>query len=145
MGTSLGIISYEWYLKSPIFSIHGLLRHLHLSRGLRHPPNECLRYDSKQSDGEVPVMHELWGIQGTPSLTSLTGPLYPGVVVPDRFLFMGPLKLNYVLIENWILCSGTIFDIETVLTLIWIVWHLTVCKQKLYFIETVLVDLELYD
>ena len=26
------------------------------------PPNECLGYDIKQSDGEVPVMLELWGI-----------------------------------------------------------------------------------
>ena len=25
-------------------------------------PNECLGYDSKQSDGEVPVMLEFWGL-----------------------------------------------------------------------------------
>ena len=30
-------------------------------------------YDAKQSDGEAPVMLELWGMQSTPSLTSLTG------------------------------------------------------------------------
>ena len=26
------------------------------------PPNKCLIYDTKQSDGEVPVMLELWGM-----------------------------------------------------------------------------------
>ena len=38
-------------------------------------PNECSGYDSKQSDGEVPVMLELWGMQSTPSLPLLPGPL----------------------------------------------------------------------
>ena len=32
--------------------------------------NECPGYDTKQSDGEVPVMLELWGMRSTPSLTS---------------------------------------------------------------------------
>ena len=31
------------------------------------PTNECPRYDTKQSDGEVPAMLELWGMQSTPS------------------------------------------------------------------------------
>ena len=31
------------------YRIHGLL----ICRGVRHPPNECPVYDSKQSDGEV--------------------------------------------------------------------------------------------
>ena len=30
--------------------------------GVRPPTNECPVYDTKQSDGEVPVMLELWGI-----------------------------------------------------------------------------------
>ena len=34
--------------------IHQLL----LCIGLRHPTNECPGYDTKQSDGEVPVMLE---------------------------------------------------------------------------------------
>ena len=37
-------------------------------------PNECSRYDTKQFDGEVPVIMELWGMQSTPSL-----PLLPGL------------------------------------------------------------------
>ena len=38
-------------------------------------PNECPRYDTKQSDGEVPVMLELWGIWSTPSWSLLPAPL----------------------------------------------------------------------
>ena len=48
------------------------------------PPNECPGYDTKQSDGEVPAMLELWGMRSTPSLPSLPGPLGPGVVAPDK-------------------------------------------------------------
>ena len=47
------------------------------------PTDECSGHDTKQSDGEVPVMLELWGIRSTPSLLSLPGPLWPGVVTPD--------------------------------------------------------------
>ena len=43
-----------------------------------------LVYDSKQSDGEVPAMLELWGMRSTPSLPLLSGPLWPGVVAPDK-------------------------------------------------------------
>ena len=32
-------------------------------------------FDYKQSDGEVPVMLEFWGMRSTPSLPSLPGPL----------------------------------------------------------------------
>ena len=49
-----------------------------------NPPNECPRYDNKQSDGEVPAMLELWRMRSTPSLPSLPGPLWPGVVAPDK-------------------------------------------------------------
>ena len=57
---------------------------LHLCRGVRPPPNECPGYDTKQSDGEVPATLELWGMRSTPSLPSLPGPLWPGVVAPDK-------------------------------------------------------------
>ena len=53
------------------------------------PPNECPGYDTKESDGEVPAVLELWGMRSTPSLPSLPGPLWPGVVAPDRALSMG--------------------------------------------------------
>ena len=45
-------------------------------------------------------MLELWGIQSTPSLPSLPGPLWPGVVSPDRALCMGQIELNCVLMLN---------------------------------------------
>ena len=61
------------------------------SAGGKTPPphNECPGYDTKQSDGEVPAVLELWGMQSTPLLPSLPGPLWPGVVAPDRALSMG--------------------------------------------------------
>ena len=64
---------------------------LHLCRGVRppHPTNKCPGYDAKQSDGEVPAVLELWGMWSTPSLPLLPGPLWPGVVAPDRALSMG--------------------------------------------------------
>ena len=62
--------------------------------------NECPRYDTKQSDGEVPVMQELWETQSSPSLPLLPGLLCPGVVAPDRVLSMGQIELNCVLMLN---------------------------------------------
>ena len=38
------------------------------------PHNACPGYDTKQSDGEVPVMLELWGIWSTASLPLLQVP-----------------------------------------------------------------------
>ena len=35
-------------------------------------PNECPGYDTKQSDGEAPVILELWGIQSFPSRLTKT-------------------------------------------------------------------------
>ena len=64
--------------------------------------NECPRYDTKKSDSEAPAMLELWGMQSTPSLQSLSSPLYPRVGAPYSVLSMGQIEL---------------FD------------HLTVCKQ----------------
>ena len=39
-------------------------------------------------------MLELWGMQSTSLLPSLPGPLWPGVVAPDRVLSMGQIELN---------------------------------------------------
>ena len=63
---------------------HNQLFHKYL-----HLCNECPGYDTKQSDGEFPVIPGLWGIRNTPSLPLLPGPLWPGVVAPDRVLSMG--------------------------------------------------------
>ena len=59
------------------------------AEGMTPTPNECPRYDTKQSDGEVPGVLERWGVQSTPSLPSLPGPLWVGVLAPDRALSMG--------------------------------------------------------
>ena len=66
------------------------IHQLHLCREVRPPPtNACPGYDTKQSDGEVPVMLELFGMRSTPSLPLLPGPLWPGMIAPDRALSMG--------------------------------------------------------
>ena len=79
----------------PFILFIGLL----LCRGVK-PPNEFSGYDTKQSNGEVPVMLELWGMRSTPSLPSLAGRLWLGVVAPERVLSMGQIKLNCVLMQN---------------------------------------------
>ena len=73
-----------------------------LCKGVWALPNKCPGYDTKQPDGEVPVMLELWQMRSTPSLPSLTGPIRPGVVLTDRALPMGQIELNCVLMLNWI-------------------------------------------
>ena len=52
---------------------------LYLCRGIRPSPI---------SDGEDPMMLELWGLRSTPSLPLLPGPLWPGMVAPDKALSM---------------------------------------------------------
>ena len=42
----------------------------------------------------------LQGMQSTPSLPSLPGPLWPGVEAPDRVLSMGEIIQNCVLMLN---------------------------------------------
>ena len=39
-------------------------------------------------------MLELWGMRSNPSLPSLPGPLWHGVVAPDRVLSMGQIELK---------------------------------------------------
>ena len=53
-----------------------------------------LIYDINQSDGEVLVMLELWGMRVTPSLPSVPSLLC--IVAPDRVLFIGQIELNCV-------------------------------------------------
>ena len=60
------------------------IHRLHLCTGVRSPPTS----DTKQSDGEVTVMLEHWGMSSTPPLPLLPGPLRPGIVAPDRALSM---------------------------------------------------------
>ena len=47
------------------------------------PPMSILYITFKWSDGEAPVMLELWRMQSTPLLPPLSGPLWLGVIEPD--------------------------------------------------------------
>ena len=72
------------------------------AEGERPSPQRVSWYDTKQSDGEVPVMFELWGMRSTLLLPSLPGSLWPGVVAPDK----GPIyrlnRINGIFMLNWI-------------------------------------------
>ena len=57
------------------YSLFGIFLHISLPSQHLYPLKS-----PKQSDGEVPVMLELWGMWSIPSLLSLPGPLWPGVV-----------------------------------------------------------------
>ena len=92
-----------WLLSRLGCIIHRLL----FCRGVS-PRTEYPGYDIKQSDGEAPVMLELWGIPSIPSLPLLLGQLWPGVVALDRVLSMGQIELNCVLVLNWIAWNRTV-------------------------------------
>ena len=67
----------------------------------------CAGYETKQSDVEVPVMSELWGMQSTPSF--LPGPLWPGMVRPDGVLSMYWIDQKCVLMLNRIAWNRIVF------------------------------------
>ena len=54
--------------------------------------NKRPAYDIKQSDAEAPIMLDLGGIRSTSPLPSLPCLLWPGVVVPERVLFMDRIE-----------------------------------------------------
>ena len=70
--------------------------------------HQCPGYETKQSVGDVPVMLKLCGIRRALSLSSFPGLLWPGVVAPDRVQSMGQIKLNCVLMLNWINLNRTV-------------------------------------
>ena len=89
-----------------------------LSREGKSPPpsNKCPRYEIKQSNGEAPVMLELWGMQSNPSLPPLPCPFWSGVVPPDRILFVNQIGLYDILTMktnntlNWIVRDRTVWS-----------------------------------
>ena len=95
--------SIKWVLCSLLCPVGWGCRihRLHLCKEVR-PTNEFPAYDTKQSDGKVPLILELWGIQSTPSLPLLPGPLRPGVVAPDTGPIYGLDRTNGILMLNWI-------------------------------------------
>ena len=70
---------------------------LHLCREFK---KTTPRYDIKPFDGKAPVILELWRMWSTPLLPSLPGPLWPGVVAPDRVLIYGSNRTVWHL--NWV-------------------------------------------
>ena len=72
---------------------------MHLCKAVTRPPPQQ-GYDTKQFDDQVPVMLERWGMQSTPSLPSLQGPLWSGEVAIDRVLSMGQNKPGVVAPES---------------------------------------------
>ena len=67
-------------------------------------------------------MLELWEVLSSPLLPSLPGPIWAEMVAPERVVSMGQIKLNSVLILNWIAWNRTVS-------------YLNVCKQKIYSTE----------
>ena len=120
-------------------------------------PNECLGYNAKQSEGEVSVTLKLWVMQITPSLPSLPGQFWPGVVAPDRALSMGKIQLNRVLMLSWIAWNITVlaFNLRInanlnclICNCFWklnrIVWNITVFILKLYLRWTELFEIDMF-
>ena len=85
------------------------IHRLFFRRRVRPPhANECLGYDLKQLDGEIPVMLEFWGMRSIHSLPSLPGSLWLEAVAPDRVLSMDQIELNCVFMLNWIVWNRTV-------------------------------------
>ena len=70
---------------------------------------ECSGYDTTQSDGEVPVMLELWGMPNIPLLPQLPGLLWPGAVAPDKAIYVGKIELNCELFERGLIWFGLVW------------------------------------
>ena len=70
--------------------------------------NECPVFATIQSDGEASVMLELWEMQSSPLLPSLSGPLFLGIIAPDRLLRIGQIELKCVRMLNWIVWHRTV-------------------------------------
>ena len=66
-------------------------------------------YDSKQSECDVSVTQDIWGMQSTYLLPSLPGPLWPRVVAPDKVESMGQIERNSGLMLNWIVWNKTVY------------------------------------
>ena len=57
-------------------------------------------YDTKQSDGEAPIMLQLREMWSTPSFTSLPDPLWPGAAALKWVLSIGRNELNSEIMLN---------------------------------------------
>ena len=69
------------------------IHQLYHCRGVRPTHKDCPGYVTKQSYGEAHVILEFRGMQSSPSLPSLPGPLWSRVVASDRDLSMDEMEL----------------------------------------------------
>ena len=74
--------------------------------------NECPVYDKIHSNGEVPVMLDLWEMGSTLSLPLFRGPVRPRVATRNRVLSMGQIELICVFMLNWIAWNRTIITFK---------------------------------
>ena len=100
--TWMGTVDRRKYRTKPLPSRLGLQNTPTVSQKRGKTHSGCRGYDTKQFDGEVPVMLEFGAIQMTPSLSSLPGPHWPEMEAPVSIFSMGKIGLNYVLVLNWI-------------------------------------------
>ena len=81
--------------------IHWLL----LCRRVRPPhPTSVLIYDTKQSDGEVPILLELWGRWSTPLLPLLPGLQWLRVEAPDKGPIYGLNRTKLWFLDFTVFC-----------------------------------------
>ena len=91
LATHTGPLHPSYYLLSA--QLTGVVEYTDCISAERYdPPNKCSRYDIKQSYGEALAL-KLQGMWSIPSLPLLPGPHKPGVVAPNRLLFMGQIEL----------------------------------------------------
>ena len=94
---------------------------------------------------KAPEIQELWKMQSSPSLPSLPGPLWPGVVVPEKVLSMGQIEIltlklnaNKWLMLNWIVINRTVWSFNCVLTNDWFLIELLVIHSNTWNLLTLL-------
>ena len=97
------------------------------SAEVKNPTNERPGYGTKQSDDEVPVMLERWGMQSTPLLPLLPGPIWSGVVEPDKCPMYGLNRTKPCFLHNTAFCIETAYLCWIELFEIELFWHLTLC------------------
>ena len=91
------------------------IHRLHLCRGVRPPPTSV---QDMTLNNLIVRFQWCWGFGEWqyPLFPLLFGPLWPGMVAPDRTLFMSQIKLECIRMLNWIVWIRTVW-------LNWIVWN----------------------
>ena len=89
--TVLIFLEQESHHQSSLVDCGCGIHRMYLCRRVRYTPNNSPRYGTKDPDGDVPVMQEVWEIRCTLSLPSLPGQLWPKAVAPDPYLSTPPL------------------------------------------------------